>query len=391
MIYLDNAATTEVLPEVFLGMIPFIRGGFGNPDSPHALGRKSAYAIEKARESVSRFIGANGSGALIFTSGGTESNNMVFGSASNSPVAMNVITSATEHKSVLEPARSSRVNSVRIIKPGSKGYISKDDIARIEIPAFTIVSLMHMNNETGMMNDINAIGEYLKQFRDIGVFFHVDCVQSAGAIQIDVKKMNADMVSISSHKIHGPKGVGCLWVSDRVLDYTDCGRSLGIIRGGGQENGMRAGTSNVPGIVGFGIACESASETPETYNRIADIFKNSLKDYCGELNIDYHINLFDNRFHCNKILSITFPGADSETVVLNASRGGLCISAGAACNSELSEPSYVLTSSGISEDDARCTVRISFSNLNSYVDAIDGARILAETVRNVLDLNLVGE
>ena len=388
MIYLDNAATTKILPRVWNEMQPYYTRYYGNPDSPHEIGREAREAVELARKRVADLIGAK-SGYVIFTSGGTESNNMAFEMLNEYPIAMNVITSRTEHKSVLEPARLSRAISVKYLKPGRKGYISDDDLNPNEVPAYTLVSLMYLNNETGMINGVYGIGKKLKEFRDMDVFFHVDCVQAAGSLDIDVEQMGADMVSVSSHKLHGPKGVGCLWVSDRILERIDDGHTLRLVSGGGQENGLRAGTLNVPGIVGFGKAAQIATDViKEAVDEIASLFVNELDKYCTQRGITYKINWLNDDMHCNKVLSITFPSADAETVVLMASRNGLCISAGAACNSESSEPSYVLTNSGIKDDLARSTVRVSFSNYNSYTDVTQGALILANTVYDVLQLNL---
>lgn len=393
MIYLDNAATTPMDRTVLAKMMPYMQEEFGNPESVHAAGKDPAAAVRYAEVQVmSNLLNADNNGKVIFTSGGTESNNMAFGLAGNiDPLCMNIITSATEHKSVLEPAKGCVRSKLRILKPKSKGYISVDDIDENEIPAFTLISLMHMNNETGTINDVYEIGEKLKKFRDMDVFYHVDCVQSAGTLGIFVNEMNADLVSISAHKIHGPKGVGCLWVSDRVIERIRKRPTISLIRGGGQQLGYRAGTLNVPGIVGFGEAASIAGEFVDKHLDdddmfLGNLFRNELERACSGLGIKYKINFDDFLHHHDKVLSITFPGADSETVVMVASENGLCISNGAACNSFLSEPSYVLTSSGMSADRARNTVRVSFSRHNTYDDCKNGAEILANAVHEVLGL-----
>ena len=379
---------------VLSAMMPYFQDDFGNPESVHAAADKPSAAIKNAEEQVSEFLlHADHHGMVIFTSGGTESNNMAFGLAGNvDPLCMNIITSATEHKSVLEPARSCMRSKLRVLKPGKKGYISADDISVNEIPAFTLVSLMHMNNETGTVNDVYEIGEKLSAFSDMDVFFHVDCVQSAGALGIFVNEMHADLVSISAHKIHGPKGVGCLWVSDRVLERVGDRKVISMIRGGGQQYGFRAGTMNVPGIVGLGEAAELAGKYVDEHfasgddTVIGDWFRNDLDLECKKRGIKYHINFDQFLHHHDKVLSVTFPKADAETVVMIASENGLCISNGAACNSVLSEPSYVLTSSGMSPEKARNTVRVSFSRFNTCDDCKAGAEILAEAVSEVLGL-----
>lgn len=399
MIYLDNAATTQVDERVLKTMLPYFTEHFGNPESEHCAATEPKEAIRQATEKVEWLLNSQGKGKVIFTSGGTESNNMVFrlfgGMFSRDhPLCMNIITSETEHKSVLEPAKAAvdRGGSVlRMLKPGRKGYISVDDISPDEIPAFTLVSLMQVNNETGMINDTYQIGDRLRQFHDLDVFYHVDCVQSAGSEPIDVEDMSADLVSISSHKIHGPKGVGCLWVSDRLLNRMDH-HNIAMILGGGQQDGFRAGTMDVPGIVGFGEAAAYAAHYVEccfSVGELSDSFLQSLKTYCDKLGIRFTARFVrDVCHHDPKILAITFPGADAETVVLMASHNGLCISNGAACNSVLSEPSYVLMNSGMSAETARNTVRVSFSRQNTYDDCDFGAKVLAETVKQVLTLNL---
>ena len=392
MIYLDNAATTNTRPEVVAEMLPYFTDYFGNPESVHAAAKVPVKAIEYAEKSVHNLIHSNGAGKVIFTSGGTESNNMVFKLCqSPRPMCMNIITSATEHKSVLEPAKACDRATIRLMLPGKKGFIAGDALAPEDIPAFTVVSLMHMNNETGTVNDVYRIGELMKRFSDLDVFYHVDCVQSAGELPIYVNDMNADMISISSHKIHGPKGIGCLWVSDRLMERIEDGKNIAVIRGGGQQSGFRAGTMDVPSIAGFGKACDLACDiqrNSETINELAGLFLCNLKKDCKQRKIKFKVNFDDESSHDNKILSIQFPGADAETVVMIASRDGLCISNGAACNSVSSEPSYVLTNSGIKPDAARNTVRVSFSCENILADMVKAAEILSSAVEEVLSLNL---
>lgn len=392
MIYLDNAATTRTRGEVVEAMLPYFIEHYGNPESVHAAAEVPKQAIENAEQHVRDLLHSYGKGKVIFTSGGTESNNMVFKLCQPPKQSvLNIITSVTEHKSVLEPARACDRVALRFLRPKKDGFIAGDALTPMDIPAFSLISLMHINNETGAVNEVYKIGEMLKRFSDLDVFFHVDCIQSAGEIPIFVNEMNVDMVSISSHKIHGPKGIGCLWVSDRLMERIVDGRNLAVILGGGQQSGFRAGTMDVPSIVGFGKACEIAADTTQNktvINMMAKMFIESLTKQCDNRNIKMHLNFEDETVHDNKILSIRFDGADAETVVMVSSRNGLCISNGAACNSVLSEPSYVLLGSGISPDDARNTVRVSFSCDNTLADIENAAEILAESVEEVLALNL---
>ena len=392
MIYLDNAATTRVRREVVEAMLPYFTEHYGNPESVHAAGEVPRRAIEKAEQQVRDLLHSYGQGKIIFTSGGTESNNMVF-KLCQAPKQMilSIITSPTEHKSVLEPAKACERASLRFIRPGKQGFVSGDMLTPMDVPAFSLISLMHMNNETGAVNDVYRIGETLQRFSDLDVFYHVDCIQSAGELPIFVNDMHVDMVSISSHKIHGPKGIGCLWVSDRLIERIVDGRNIAVVVGGGQQAGFRAGTMDVPSIVGFGKACELASDTQQNktvINMLAGMFLEKLAKCCESKDIKMKLNFGDEVSHDNKILSIRFEGADAETVVMVASRNGLCISNGAACNSVLSEPSYVLLSSGLKPDAARNTVRVSFSCDNTLTEIEQAAEILASSVEEVLALNL---
>lgn len=392
MIYLDNAATTRMDARVLDAMLPYMLTEYGNPESVHAAAKAPKEAVLHAEKQVHEFLHTGGKGKVIFTSGGTEANNMAFGlSGWVDPLCINIITSASEHKSVLEPAKtlqSSAANTLTMLNPGKKGYISVKDFPQDELSMFTLVSFMHMNNETGAVNDIYGIGRMLRQFGDkMNIFFHVDCVQSAGELPILAEDMKADLISVSSHKIHGPKGVGCLWISDRALERIGDRQCLSLIRGGGQQSGFRAGTLNVPGIVGFGEAAEIAGRCMDHQcYRLSQQFKTALAEECKKVSVKHRINYCNPLHHTGKILSITFPKADAETVVLIASRNGLCISAGAACNATLSEPSYVLTSCGMTPEMARRTVRVSFSRMNSQKDCEEGARILAESVSEAISL-----
>ena len=391
MIYLDNAATTRTKESVVEAMLPYFTEHYGNPESVHAAADIPKRAIESAEQQVRDLLHSYGKGKIIFTSGGTESNNMVFKLCQPPKQSvLSVITSVTEHKSVLEPARACDRASLRFLRPNKDGFIPGNALTPMDIPNFALISLMHINNETGAINEVYKIGEMLKRYSDLDVFFHIDCIQSAGELPIFVNEMNADMVSISSHKIHGPKGIGCLWVSDRLIERIVDGRNLAVILGGGQQSGFRAGTMDVPSIVGFGKACEIAADTTQNkavINMMAKMFLELLTKHCKKRNIKMRLNFNSEAAHDNKILSIRFDGADAETVVMISSRNGLCISNGAACNSILSEPSYVLLGSGISPDDARNTVRVSFSCDNTLADIEQAAEILAESVSEVLALN----
>ena len=402
MIYLDNAATTKIDKRVLAEMLPFLTEYYGNPESPHVAGRMPAQAVKIAEERVRRMLGVGQRGTLIFTSGGTESNNMVFAGMHMRHKTV-IVSSASEHKSVLKPAAYALPTYRVTLIPGKKGYISVLDfnvegrgrIATDDKEQSSLVSIMYVNNETGTKNEVEYIGNeiYKEIQRGCDIYYHIDCVQAAGCVPItgDPRRLHADFLSVSSHKIHGPKGVGCLWVSDRVLN-TSYALRLPLIVGGGQQKDLRAGTLNVPGIVGFGkaaeIVCDSIFDDMRHFSEMYDAFVHTIHEKCKENDVKFVINYDEERHRTNKIVSVSFPGADAETVVLIASdRYGLCVSNGAACNAYLSEPSYVLLSCGLDETMARNTIRVSFSRDNTIEECVEGAKRLVDAVKEVLSLS----
>ncbi|MBP5462705.1 MAG: cysteine desulfurase [Lachnospiraceae bacterium] len=378
MIYLDNASTTRIDPEVLDAMMPYMQDGYGNPGTLYKMGRQAKAAVDNARLQVADFIEADPH-QIIFTSSGTEANNMVFFSLAENlkrTKRKHIITSATEHDSVLKA-----VNSMCIKHGFYKSIIDVDEYGLV-IPKILdatikedtgIVSVMYVNNETGAENDVEEIGRLC---RERGVYFHTDCVQAAGSFDIDVNKIRCDFLSLSSHKIHGPKGCGALYARPEVLTP--------FISGGvSQEFGLRGGTENVAAIVGFGKACEIAKK--EIRNN--DIYTSTLKQMffteldrvlgCAGLDGILHIN-GDSLIRHGKILNVRFDGVDGETLLLMLDSRGVCVSAGSACRSRESEPSHVLTAMGISPDDARNSIRVSFSKMNSSDEVLSAARIIAE-------------
>ena len=392
MIYLDNAATTRISPYVFEAMTPYLTEEYGNAGSIYGLGRRAAEAIAKARRQVADFIGAEPE-QIIFTSGGTESNNLAILGCKNyleSKGKYKVITSPIEHDSVLKAFMALEDTTSPYIKDGfdtfyldvyKDGCIDLDSLKEIihDNEDIGIVSAMAVNNELGTVNPIVDIGDMCKSY---DILFHTDCVQAAGTIPLDVNKFPCDLMSISSHKIHGPKGVGALFVRDRTV-------LSAVINGGTyQEFGLRGGTENVAGIVGFGMACEMASKGLNKYSKTVTHYKqcfykkliDDLKSKNNEACLS--VNGISPK-STGKILSLTFDGVDSETLVLMVDARGVCVSAGSACQSHESHPSHVLKGIGMNDDKARCTIRISFSEFNTIKEIEDAAIILADCVSSL--------
>lgn len=396
MIYLDNAATTKIAPTVLEAMLPYLKDEYGNAGTIYGLGRRAADAVAKARKQVADFIGASPE-QIIFTSGGTEANNLAILGCKDYLERIgkkHIITTPTEHDSVLRAVdalcKPLRRNDGKCIKPefytsylhtNRYGYISM-----IELESLLqchndigLVSAMYVNNEIGTVNPIRATGALCRKNCTL---FLTDCVQAAGSVVLNVEELGCDFMSISSHKIHGPKGAGALFVRDKQY--------LSPIINGGltQEFGLRGGTESVASIVGFGKACELATKGIMEYNRTVlcykKLFYKILTDGLVDNNLvnDIKINGVPPE-HNGKVLSLTIKGVDAETLVLMMDSKGVCISAGSACTSHESKPSHVLKAIGLSDDDARSTIRISFSEFNTVHEVEEAAKILAQCVRNL--------
>lgn len=396
MIYLDNAATTQISPAVLEAMMPYLKDVYANPGTIYGFGRQAADAISKARKQVADFIGAKPE-QIIFTSGGTEANNLAIKGCKNHLTKINkkhIVTSPTEHDSVLRAIESLCnplcCNDKKCIKPefytsflsvDKRGHIQVDELEHMSYTYDDIglVSVMYANNEIGVLNNVASVGRIC---REKHILFHTDCVQAAGSVALDVTKIGCDFMSISSHKIHGVKGVGALYVRDKQY--------LSPIINGGlvQEFGLRGGTENVAGIVGFGKACELAGKGIEDYSRTVIYYKKHfceiLKDRLADEHMenDVSINGLPPRYP-GKTLSLTFKNVDAETLVLMMDAKGVCISAGSACTSHESNPSHVLKAIGLSDDEARSTVRISFSEFNTEYEIERAAKLLANCVQTL--------
>lgn len=365
MIYLDHAATTPLDPRVLEEMMPYLTAKFGNPGSLHSCGRAAKNAVDKARERVASFFSCKPE-QIIFTSGGSEGNSTVFFGLETElrrRGRTSVAVTATEHDSVRKAARKLCLRpdfKLHTVHPGENGWYGEREFLHIaEQPCTGLVSAMFVNNETGLVNDVTAIGSLC---RENGVLFHVDAVQAAGVLPLDVDGVRADFMTVSSHKINGPKGVGAL--------FARCPELLAplIIGGADQEFGFRGGTENVAGIVGLGAACEFAAQEYSKHLRYLQAQHSQLIFMLLSKAKEAGVEAKINGNVCNmspKTVNICFPGVDAETLLLFLDASGICISAGSACRAHENNPSHVLTAMGISDDDARSSVRISISHLNT--------------------------
>lgn len=381
-IYLDNAATTKISPEVLEAMMPYLTEEYGNAGSLYKMGRRAAEAVQRARERTALLFGCTVE-HIIFTSGGSESNNTVFAGLRNRLLEegkKHLIISAIEHDSVLKAAYALTKDGFYItcLRPDTDGHISPKQVEDTIRDDTGLVSVMFVNNETGVVNDIKEIGQIC---RARSVLFHADCVQAAGQYELHIGNY-ADFASVSSHKIHGPKGVGALYVRDKNF--------APLISGGAeQEFGLRGGTENVAGIVGFGRACEETvrnlrGDTIHVSTMKQRFYMSLLKELEG-LNINrdaIHINGL-SPITPGKVLNIRIDGVDGETLLLMLDGNGVCASAGSACRSHEAEPSHVLTAMGLTPDEARSSVRVSFSKYNTAEEVDKAAGIFAHCISSL--------
>lgn len=374
-VYLDNAATTRLDDRVLEAMMPYLQGEYGNASSPHGLGRKARFAVEDARERIAAYLGAE-PGEIVFTSGGTEANNMAIVSGSAVTGGRSVVTRKTEHESVLEPARSlaARGVDVRYIEPGdSKATIR--DLASALLETTGLVSLMHTNNETGVSAPIPAIAE---QCHAAGVLLHTDAVQALGWTDLQVDRLSVDMMTLSGHKIYGPKGVGVLFIRSDTVELP------AFVRGGSQERRRRGGTENVAAIVGLATAVDLvALERDSRYEHLESVKRRLANNLNDVLDGTYVTNsASDGAPH---ILNLSFPpvdgkAIDGEMLLLNMDVAGIRVSSGSACTSGAVEPSHVLLAMGVPSATADATIRFSFGVDNTIAEMDYVAEILAEVI-----------
>ncbi|MFC1957986.1 cysteine desulfurase NifS [Chloroflexota bacterium] len=364
-IYLDHAATTPTHPEVLESMLPYFTEEFGNPSSIYSYGQEAKTAIEEARAKVAGLIGARDE-EIIFTSGGTEADNYAIKGVAlaNEAKGNHIITSSIEHHAVMEPCKflEQRGFSVTYLPVDEYGTVDPDHVKKAINNKTILISVMHANNEMGTIQPITEIGSIA---REAGVYFHTDAVQTTGHIPVDVNELGTDLLSISTHKLYGPKGVGALYIRKGT-------KLTPFMHGGEQEKKRRASTENVPGIVGFGTAAELArkdmSQEAKRLVSLRDHLTKSLLEQIDHIRLNGHPQ---NRLPNNVNLSVD--SVEGESMVLNLDLEGICASTGSACTSSSLEPSYVLLAMGLAPEQAHGSIRFT---LGKWISEEDISRVL---------------
>jgi cysteine desulfurase len=376
LIYLDNAASTQIHEDVLVSMLPYLKEQYGNASSIHRYGRLSRKAIEKSRKQIASLINADPSEILI-TSGGTESNNTVLRGILKKNISSNIVTSSIEHDAILEPCKKLSQNGLEIkYLPVDKfGMINLFDLKNCISDNTCLVSIMFGNNEVGTVQKISEISQICHEKK---IPFHTDAVQAIGKIPIDVKELGIDLLSISSHKLHGPKGIGALYLKNGILIDP-------MILGGGQEHGLRSGTENVANIVGFGKACEIAKNNL-TANmayviKLRDLLIEKVLNEIPEvtLNGDPESRLPNNAH-------FTFLGVNGEDLIIKLDEYGIAASTGSACSVNTQRSSHVLQAMGFSHEQITGSLRLTlgiFNNEKEIIQTVDSLKKIVEELRSV--------
>jgi cysteine desulfurase len=375
-VYLDNNATTPVLPEVFEAMRPYFGEHFGNASSIHHHGQETRAAVESARESVAGLLGCSAS-EVIFTSGGTESDNLAI--AGLVKAGDHVITSGIEHHAVLHAAKNLEQIGceVTVLPADGRGLVDPDDVKRGLRPATKLITVMMANNETGVLQPVEEIG---KLAAEAEVLFHTDAVQAAGKVPIDVKRMHCHALSISGHKLHGPQGSGALFLKKGT-------QLQPLFHGGRHERSRRAGTENVPGIVGLGKAAKLASES---FNNGAIERLAAMRDRLQRVVLSCIEGTTVNGDGAPRVpntANIRFDDIEGESLVIALDLKGLAVSTGAACSSGAIEPSHVLIALGLRPEQARASIRFSLGKQTTEEDIDFAIQLLPETVARLRELS----
>ncbi len=372
MIYMDNSATSPVKEEVFNAMVPYLKEEFGNPSTFYSLGRSAKKAVETAREHVAQLINADVK-EITFTSGGTESDNMAIKGIAYKleDKGKHIITTEIEHPAVLRTCEylESKGFEVTYLPVQENGIIDINDLKGAIREDTILISVMHANNEIGTIQPIEEVGAIAKEN---GITFHVDAVQSVGKIPVDVKKANIDLLSISSHKIYGPKGVGAIFIRKGVRLET-------LIHGGGQENSLRSGTENVPGIVGFGKAAELAyKDLDKNIEYLKEIRDNLIEQVLEKVPESYLNGDRDQRLPNNA--SFRFAAIEGEGLILRLDAKGINGATGSACSSKNLKASYVLSALGLEDAEIHGSLRLSLGTENTLEDVDVVSDAIAEVV-----------
>ena len=373
-VYLDNAATTPIAPEVIEAMIPVLRDGFGNPSSSHSFGRKSKALLEVSRRSIAKHMNCQPS-EIIFTSGGTEADNMALNSCVNEMGVTHIITSCLEHHAIghtaeaIEKSGKARVSCVKV---DSKGNVDLADLERLlQTKDKTLVSLMHANNEIGTLLPLKKVSEMCRKYN---AYFHSDTVQTMGHYTFDLQELDIDFITCAAHKFHGPKGIGFLYVNKKV-------KVGSMIHGGAQERGFRGGTENVYGIVGLAKAMDLAYDDVESHQKHVQELKSYMIDQFRSYfdDIQFHGEIEPNN-SLYTVLNVCFPRTEKAGMLLfTLDLKGVAVSGGSACSSGAAKGSHVLE--GIGADMTRPNARFSFSRYTTKAE-IDFA---LEQVKSVFE------
>lgn len=381
-IYLDNAASTPVADEVIAELLPYMKQQYGNPSSIHKFGRETTRAIQLARKRVAGLIGASHR-EITFTSGGTEADNLALKGAAmhakrKAAEKTRIITSSIEHDAVLEPCRDleSIGFSVTYLTVEGNGLVRPSDLKKAISDDVSLVSIMLANNEVGTVQPIKELAEIAHQ---AGTLFHTDAVQAAGKIPINAKSLGVDMMSMSSHKINGPKGVGALYVRSGL-------EIAPIIHGGGQESELRSGTENVPGIVGFGKACELAAKRMDQYQEQVSTLRDYLIEKVAKEIPHSRLNgsrkdRIPNNAH------FTFFGVNGEDLIIKLDENGIAASTGSACSVKKQKPSHVLKAMGFSYEEITGSLRLSLGMQNTKEEIDRTVSVLSGVVKELRELS----
>ena len=373
--YFDNSATTKVKKEVMDKMFPYFVESYGNPSSLYALGRIAKAGIEEARKQVANLINCD-KNEIYFTSGGTESDNTALKGIMylNKNKGKHLITTKIEHHAILNTCKTLEENGYKVtyLNVDKEGIIDLEELINAITKDTVLISVMFANNEIGSIEPIEKVGRIAKEKE---IIFHTDAVQACGNAEIDVKKMNIDMLSLSGHKIGAPKGIGALYVNKNI-------EFKNLIDGGHQERDKRAGTENVPGMIGLGEACKIAKNNMELHinklKELRDFYFSEVQNQIQNIKIN---GSMEHRLPGNS--NISFKGINGSELLMKLDEKGICASAGSACSSGSSMPSHVLTAIGLTSEYAEGTLRVTFGDENTKEDVEYLVENLTQTVKEI--------